>query len=128
MKSFLLALLIFSSWYASANALLCKEFYDADSQRSWLARQAAKARDYVRNSRQEKEIGKIFRGANDNPRDLVTVLQGPGFKVSITDYGLASRKAVDVIMEDTNTHIKETLMSSQTYGGFPTIKNYRKTG
>lgn len=128
---FLFAFLILVHSRSMARELSCREFYGFDSQQAWLAYEAAIARDYARNSPQEKTIAKILLEANQKSKDLVTPLEGPGFTVSIIDQGLGRhnkedpRKAVQVIFTDSATQEKTVILSSLNYGGAPVIKTFR---
>lgn len=122
----IVSLLVLISLNAGAHQLSCQDFYAGlSSKRKWLASQAARARDYIRNSSQEQAIGKILLEANQKAKDIVVPLESTDFTISIVDQGLASRTPVDVIMKNTQTGEQTVLLSSQNFAGAPVIKNFK---
>ncbi len=88
----------------------CRGFYLFN--RAWLSKQTAKVRDYVRNSRQEKDIEDILLKTNQDPRDIAAVLETEQFTFRVVDQGLASHTPVEVIMTDKATKKETVLLSS----------------
>lgn len=97
-----------SSYAATTN--MCREFYVFN--RTWLASQAAKVREYVKKSSQEKAIEEILLKTSQNPRDLETPLETDQFIIQVIDQGLGVHTPVEVVMTDKATRQQHVLLSS----------------
>ncbi len=111
-KSLISLLLVIGFQYDSyaAGENSCRWFYLFN--RAWLSKQTANVRDYVKNSRQEKDIEEILLKTNQDPRDIAMALETETFTIRVVDQGLAPHTPVEVIMTDKATKKEVVLLSS----------------
>lgn len=107
---------VFLSQVQAKNSIICARYYTSLVSRAWLAAEAAKARDYIRGTKderaQEAAVEKILKDIFDSPRDIISPLDVDTFTIRIVDQGLDSHKPVEVVMTDKSTKVETVLLSS----------------
>ena len=94
----------------------------------WVKEQRSRVVKYIRGTSQYRIIQGLIRHENQGERDTIDPLETPEFTIKIIDEGLASRKAVNVVLIRKGSDKKEILLSSLKMQGLPdapTIAKYK---